>query len=339
MSVAPLVSVVLPIRNEAKTIRTCLDAILAQDYGVEALEIVVADGGSTDGTCEILAEYTARAGVRVVENPQGIVSAGLNRAIAAARGEYIVRVDGHTFLSPSYVRMCVETLQATGADNVGGPQQSEAQTLIGSLVALATSSPFGIGDSKFHYATTPQWVDTVYLGAWPRRLFERVGGFDESLVRNQDYEFNYRTRQAGGRIWYTPEIRSIYRPRESLGAFVRQYFQYGQWKAIVIRRHPASTRWRHLVAPLFVVSLLGLGVLSPFVRQARRLLALLLALYGIGGAAESLRLAVRRREARALWLLPVFFLLHVTWGSGFLSNLLPALTRPAPNTSVSAEEG
>jgi succinoglycan biosynthesis protein ExoA len=318
----PLVSVVLPIRNEAQTIRECLDAVLAQDYGRDHLEIIVAEGGSTDETRAILAEYAARGELRVVDNPRGIVPAGLNRAIAAARGEYIVRVDGHTFLAPDYISTCVATLAATGAANVGGPQKPEARTLLGSLVALVTSSPFGIGDSKFHYSDTPQWVDTVYLGAWPRSLFEQIGGFDESLVRNQDYEFNYRTRRAGRRIWYNPRIRSVYRPRESLRAFIRQYFQYGQWKAIVIRRHPASTRWRHLVAPVFVLALGGLGLLAPVWQGARRLLALVLALYTMAGLAESARLARRQGRWQALLLLPFFFILHVSWGSGFLMRLI-----------------
>lgn len=314
----PLVSLVLPIRNEAATIRACLDAILAQEWGVDHLEIIVADGMSDDGTREILAEYAARAPLRVVDNPARIVPAGLNRAIAAARGDYIVRVDGHAFLEPSYVSRCIATLEATGAANVGGPQVPVAQTLVGKLVALATSSPFGIGDSKFHYSETPQWVDTVYLGAWRRRLFDEIGGFDETLVRNQDYEFNFRTRQAGGRIWYNPAIRATYRPRESLRAFLSQYFQYGQWKVTVIRQHPDSVRWRHLVAPTFVLALGSLSALASCSRLARRLLTLMLALYATAGLAESARLARKKREPRALLLLPIFFLLHLAWGSGFL---------------------
>lgn len=323
MSERPFVSVIVPLRNEAGTIRACLEAILAQDYGPEHFEVLVADGGSDDGTASILAEYAARGAIRLIDNPAGTASAGLNRCLTLARGEIITRVDGHTIVAEDYLSACVAALETSGAANVGGRMQPLGRTRVGRLIGLATSSPFGIGDSKFHYATTPQWVDTVYLGAWRRSLFDQIGGFDETMHRHQDYEFNYRTRRHGGRIWFTPAIRSWYFPRESLRAFVHQYFTYGWWKATLVAREPASIRWRHLVAPLFVLSLL-----VALLAQGSQVLALELGAYVALAVGESLRQTWRHRSPEALALLPIFLALHLAWGSGFLVRLFSLLWTP-----------
>ncbi|HBY92800.1 MAG: glycosyltransferase family 2 protein [Ardenticatenaceae bacterium] len=327
MSTRPFVSVIIPLRNEVTTIRACLEAILGQDYGSDHFEILVADGRSDDGTIAVLAEYAACGAVRVLDNPERLTSTGLNRCLAVARGEIIARVDGHTIVAPNYLSACVAALETSSAANVGGRMQPLGRTRIGRLIGLATSSPFGIGDSKFHFATTPQWVDTVYLGAWRRDLFDQIGGFDETMHRHQDYEFNYRTRRHGGHIWFTPTIRSWYFPRESLLSFVHQYFTYGWWKATLVAREPASIRWRHLVAPLFVLSLL-VGLLS----GGGRLLALELSLYAALAIGESLRQVVRHRSFEALALPPVFLILHLAWGSGVVARLasLRWISRPMP---------
>lgn len=317
MTERPFVSVIIALRNEVNTIRACLEAILAQDYGRERFEVIVADGRSDDGTAAILAEYTARGAIRLLDNPATFAATGLNRSLAAARGEIIVRVDGHTILAPDYISVCVATLRATSAANVGGRMQPLGRTRVGRLIGLATSSPVGIGDSKFHFATTPQWVDTVYLGAWRRSLFEQIGGFDETMRRHQDYEFNYRTRRHGGRIWFTPAIRSSYIPRDSLSAFLRQYFNYGWWKATLVAREPASIRWRHLVAPLFVLSFL-IGLLP----HGSSILALELGLYAALVVVESLRQTRRHRTLEALALPLIFLILHLAWGSGVLARLI-----------------
>src|SRR5690606_4682773 len=198
--VPPFVSVIMPIRNEAAFIERSLGAVLAQDYPHTHLEVLVADGMSSDTTRLIIGDLAAGSDVPVtiVDNPGKIVPTGFNRALAQARGDIIVRVDGHTIVAPDYVTECVAALERSGADNVGGRMNAVSSSLLGEAIALATSSPFGVGGSRFHYSQEDEWVDTVYMGAWPRSVFERIGGFDEDMVRNQDDEFNYRLRSAGG---------------------------------------------------------------------------------------------------------------------------------------------
>ena len=226
----PSVSVLMPVRNEAQYITRSLEAILAQEYP-GALEVLVVDGMSDDGTRDIVTNIAAEnPQVRLLDNPGRLVAIGLDRGAARARGDIFVRVDGRAFLPPGYVRRCVQLLAETGAANVGGTQVPLADTVQGRAIAAAMASPFGVGTARFRFATRPQQVDTVYLGAWPRASFEQAGGFDESLVRNQDYEFNYRFRQAGGTILYSPELRVAYYGRPTLSALWRQYYDYGFYR-------------------------------------------------------------------------------------------------------------
>jgi len=348
-----LVSVVVPVRNEAPRVGACLEGLLAQDYGLARMEIIVVDGMSTDGTRDILQTYAARyPNIRMLDNPGRIVPVGMNMGIRAAGGDYIIRVDGHTVLPPNYVSLCVRFLEQTGADNVGGTMRAMGDGYLAKAIAIATSSPFGVGNSPFHYSDKAQWVDTVYLGAFRREALERVGLYDESLVRNQDYELNYRIRKAGGRIFYTPEIFAYYYGRDSLGALWRQYHQYGLWKVRVIARHPGSAQVRHFAAPLFVAGLLSLGVLAPVLPFARWLLGLQLMLYALAGVTSSTREALRK-GLKFLPVLPlVFLVLHLSWGLGFLrggcglaasavvQRARRALARslaPAPNAATDAE--
>lgn len=316
-SMWPLVSVIMPLRNEADMIRRSLGAVLAQDYPGEQLEVLVVDGMSDDDTRAIVGEMAAADGrVRLLDNPARIVPTAMNIGIAAARGEVIVRVDGHTLIAPDYVARCVHHLRETGADNVGGAMQPAGLTPVGRAIAAATRSPFGI-PTRFHHSARPGFVDTVYMGAWPRATLVRVGGFDESLVRNQDYELNYRIRRSGGRIYFAPDIRSTYYGRQTLTALARQYFQYGAWKARVIAQHPLSTRPRHLVAPAFVAAVAVGAALAPVSRWARALLALAAGSYALANGAVSLRLAARRGRDLLPWLPVAFATVHVSWGAGF----------------------
>ena len=202
--------------------------------------------------------------VRLIDNPGKIVSTGLNAAIRAARGHIIIRMDAHTEYAPDYIRRCVETLRRTGAENVGGPARTRAETFLERAVAAAYHSPFSVGGARFHDIGYEGWVDTVTYGCWPREVFERFGYFDEELVRNQDDEHNLRIIRGGGRIWQNPDIKSWYRPRGSLPALFRQYLQYGYWKARVIQKHNLPASWRHLVPGAFVLTLLVLFLLSIF---------------------------------------------------------------------------
>ena len=317
------VSILMPVRNEAGHIQRSLEAVLMQDYPPEHMEVLVADGMSEDGTRLIVESYrAAHPNLRLVDNPGEIVPTGLNAALRVAQGEIIIRVDGHTIIAPDYVRQCVAALERSGADNVGGRMDALGQGGFGAAVARATSSPFGVGGARFHYSDSEEWVDTVYLGAWPRRVFEQVGLFDEELVRDQDDEFNYRLRENGGRILLSPAIRSVYTVRSMPHKLWKQYFQYGYWKVRVLQKHPRQMRPRQFVPPAFVLSLLAALALALVTPVGGWLLA------GIGGAYLAANLgAATLTAARRSWqhflLLPmVYAILHLSYGSGFLVGLV-----------------
>lgn len=318
----PFVTVIMPIRNEAAYIARSLGAVLAQDYPPERMEVLVVDGMSDDGTREVISSLQVRHprfAIRILDNPARIVPTALNLGLRHARGEIIIRVDGHCEIAPDYVRRCVEVLQETGADNVGGLQRSIGKTVIGRAIALATSFPFGVGNARFRYSSEPGWVDTVCLGAYRREVFARIGGFDEELVRNQDDEFNFRLTQAGGKIWLDPSIRSIYYSRASLRGLWRQYFQYGLYKVRVIQKRRGIPSWRHLVPAVFVLGLVGSLFLALVTRQPLWALGVAGPYAGANAAAS---LWTARHDPRALPFLPLAFAtLHLAYGLGFLWGL------------------
>ena len=338
----PLVTIIMPIRNEAAYIRRSLGAVLAQDYPPERMEVLVVDGMSVDGTREAVGELASthpHISVRLLDNPARIVPAALNIGLRHARGKVIIRVDGHCEIAPDYVRRCVEVLQETGADNVGGLQRAVGETPVGRAVALATSSPFGVGNARFRYAKKPGRVDTVYLGAYRREVFDRVGLFDEELVRNQDDEFNFRLTQAGGRIWLDPSIRSVYYSRTSLRGLWRQYFQYGFYKVRVIQKRRAIPSWRHLVPSAFVLGLAGSVFLAVVTYQP--LWAFSVALpYAVANSTAAIWTA--RYDWRTLALLPLAFAtLHLAYGLGFLWGLWwwGVASRPKTREEPTTEAG
>ena len=318
----PLVSVIMPIRNEARFIAQSLGAVLAQDYPAELIEIIVVDGMSADSTRAIItqAAQAARRNVAVLDNPAGIVPVAMNIGLRAARGAIIVRVDGHCEIAPDYVRRCVMALQRTGADNVGGLQRAVSETPIGRAIALATSSPFGVGGARFHYDARPGWVDTVYLGAYRRDVFERIGGFDEELVRNQDDELNFRLTQAGGKIWLDPSIQSVYYSRPSLRKLWKQYFEYGFYKVRVMQKRGGVASWRHLVPGIFVLSLLLSGLLALLTRKPRWALAVA-GPYALANGLASARTSIK--DIGVFLVMPLTFLiLHAAYGSGFVLGVI-----------------
>ncbi len=262
----PAVSVVIPCRNEVESIAGCLQSILAQRPPPGGFEVIVADGMSGDGTREVLramsASRAAGPPLRIIDNPGGIVSTGLNAAIREARGGLIVRMDCHSEYADDYLQQCVECIHSVGADNVGGPAHTRAHTYLQRAIAAAYHSPFSTGGARFHDVDHEGYVDTVTYGCWRREAFERFGDFDEELVRNQDDEHNLRITRAGGRIWQTPRIRSWYQPRGSLKALFRQYAQYGYWKVRVMRKHGRPASWRHLVPCAFVLFLFAFALLA-----------------------------------------------------------------------------
>ncbi len=313
---APPVTAVIPARNEENAIAAALTSILDQGYA-GPLDIVVAVAPSTDRTLEILNAIAATVErVTVVDNPAGTTPAGLNAAIAEATGDVIVRCDAHSEIPAGYVTAAVRTLGATGAVNVGGVQHAEGIGPMQRAIAAAMSSPFGVGDARFHMGGEPGLVDTVYLGVFRRDALDAVGGFDETLIRNQDYELNYRLRQAGGDVYFDPSLRVTYRPRSTLSGLWRQYYEYGRWKRVVMRQHPGSVRWRQFVAPVFVV---GLG-LSGIAATAghRKLAAIVPGAYVAATVTTTVAELLKRRDRATLLLPAVFPTMHIAWGTGFL---------------------
>ena len=318
----PCVTIILPIRNEACHITRCLDGVLTQDYPHDKLEVLVIDGMSDDGTRQIVANVAKLDNrVRLLDNPQLIVPTGLNRGIHAARGDVIIRVDGHAVIASDYVRKCVRDLARIDADCVGGPVYTVGETYVARGIAFAQSSPFGVGNAVFRYASVGRYVDTLAFGAHRREIFQRVGLFDEELVRNQDDEFNFRLIRAGGKIWLDPEIHSIYYSRSSFNGLWKQYFGYGFWKVRVIQKHGRPASWRHLMPAFFVVGLGASGVSALISRSPLWLLIVILP-YTLACISVSLKLASHKGWLYVPLLPIAFATLHVSYGIGFLFGLI-----------------
>ncbi|HEY7849036.1 MAG TPA: glycosyltransferase family 2 protein [Ktedonobacterales bacterium] len=317
----PFVTVIMPVRNEEAIIARSLGAVLSQHYPPERVEALIADGQSDDHTREVIASLPGAERVRVIENPQRRQAFGLNLALRQARGDIIVRVDGHTIIAPDYVRQCVQALTESGAVNVGGRMEPYGATPVGRAIAAAGASRFGV-PTAFHVSDTPQYTDTVYLGAWPRSALLAIGGFDERLRVNEDYELNYRLRQAGGRIYLSPAIRSTYFGRQTLGALARQYFAYGWDRTNTLKLHPGSLKLRQLVAPTFVAALLIGGALATVNVAARVAWVALLALYALANLLASAQVARRAGWEQFSRLPLVFATMHVAWGLGFWRGVL-----------------
>lgn len=324
----PTVSIVIPCFNEEKRIHTLLDAIFTQTYPRELLDVTIADGHSTDQTRQVIAQFQRKhpdLKIQVIDNDARTIPAGVNRAIAVSHGEIILRLDGHSAPYPDYVEKAVEALEAGKGQNVGGVWEIQpgAETWIARSIAIAAAHPLGVGDAFYRHAKQAAVVDTVPFGAWKRSLVEELGGYDESLLSNEDYEFNARIRQRGGKIWLDPAIRSRYFARPTLAALARQYWRYGFWKFQMLRRSPGTLRWRQALPPLFVLSLLGSTLLSPAWPVFGWLLAFeLLTYFGILGLA-GLRSTIQHRGAFLLFGLPLAItVMHTAWGSGFLWSIL-----------------
>jgi hypothetical protein len=320
---APFVSVLMPVRNEVGYLGRSVGSVLAQDYPASRLEVIVADGMSDDGSRERLAAMAAHhEGLRIIDNPARIASTGLNAALSVARGEVIVRVDGHCEIAPDYVRRCVAHLGAGGADGVGGPIRTIGETPIARVIARAMSTRFGVGDSAFRTVSgETRLTDTVAFPAYRRALIDRAGPFDEELVRNQDDEYNYRLRGLGARILLAADVRSRYYSRGTLGSLWRQYLEYGYWKVRVMQKHPQQMRPRQFVPPLFVLSLLAAGAATPFVPGAAPALAAILAAY-LGANLSAAAITGPPPGGPAVCLPAAFATMHVAYGLGFLAGLV-----------------
>jgi glycosyltransferase involved in cell wall biosynthesis len=341
----PLVTLILPIRNEAAYIERCLQSILAQDYPTDRMEILITDGMSTDDTREkintilhplsgVYPEQSRRVSrllstVLVIDNPGRIVPTGMNIALRQARGEIIIRVDGHCVIAPDYVSNCVKHLQKDGVAGVGGPMESIGETSIAKAIAIGMSSLFGVGNSAFRTVSGRSMLaDTVPFPAYTQEIIERAGLYDEELVRNQDDEYNYRIRELGGRIMLAGDVRSAYFSRTSMKGLWRQYFQYGYWKVRVLQKHPRQMSLRQFVPPLFVLALVisallallsALGLLSSVYGRLSSIIPLL---YLSANLLASIYTASKRGWKYAFILPLTFAILHLSYGLGFLTGLL-----------------
>ncbi len=312
----PPVSVVVPVLNEERHLADAVGRILDQDYP-GPLEVVLALGPSRDRTDQVAGKLGERdPRVRSVRNPTGRTPNGLNAAIAASTSPVVVRVDGHGLLAPDYVRTAVRLLRETGAANVGGLMAAEGVTDFERAVARAMTSVFGVGGARFHTGGEAGPADTVYLGVFRREVLERLGGYDESFLRAQDWELNHRIRIAGGLVWFTPELSVTYRPRSTLRALARQYFHYGRWRRVVMRQHPGTANARYLAPPAAVLAcLLGFaaGALQPW--------ALVVPGGYLLGVLAATALTARGLPPRAVLALPaVYATMHWCWGLGFLTS-------------------
>lgn len=325
---SPKVSIIVPCYNEQSTIRLLLEALREQTYPRAEMEVIIADGFSTDGTREAIAAFQRDFPdlcVRLVENAHRSIPSGVNRAIEAARGEIILRLDAHSKPYPDYVENSISAHDQGRGANVGGVWEIRPGdvTWIANSIAVAAAHPLGVGDALYRHTKHAAEVDTVPFGSFRRTLIEQIGLFDESLLTNEDYEFNARVRKSGGKIWLDPSIRSIYFARPTLLELIRQYWRYGFWKWRMLRRYPDTLRWRQALPPLFVLGLIGLTLLSIFLPLARVLLAGELFLYFSIMILAGLQAALQQRKAYFIVGLPLAIAaMHLSWGSGFLWSIL-----------------
>jgi glycosyltransferase involved in cell wall biosynthesis len=317
------------VRDEAAAIGPCLEAVLAQSYPRDLVEVVVVDAGSQDGTVAVVESYRRRDGrVRLCHNPAGSIPAGLNVGIRAATGDVIARVDSRTVLAPDYLAQAVRLIAETGASNVGGAVRFVSTAYMARALGLVMQSPFGVGGAAARYGGgRDRWTDTVYLGVVPRRVFEAVGLYDEEILQDEDTELNYRIRERGGRVLLSDALRSAYTNPASVRRFVKKNFAFGYWKARVWQKHPALIAWRHLVPPAFVLGLAGGAVLAALVPVSRPVVGGAFGLYVAGAVGATLAVSRRAGWRHALPLPALFAAMHVAWGVGFLAGAARFLPR------------
>jgi glycosyltransferase involved in cell wall biosynthesis len=319
----PAVSVIIPVLNEERFLKQSVQAILNQNYSGQ-FEIILALGPSKDQTNVIAQELAQDKRIKLVENPSGRTASALNNAIKNSNFDIIVRLDGHAIVDSSYIKNAVNTLLESGADNVGGLMKAEGTNAFEKSVAAAMTSKFGVGNAPFHVGGKSGEVDTVYLGTFRKSALERVGYFDESFIRAQDWEMNYRIRKTGGKIWFNPDLVVSYRPRKNILQLAKQYFEYGRWRKQVTKTYPETVSMRYLAPPVTVSGLIAgfvmvlfskileinwlqIGWLAPLVY----LTVILLAFLSIGS-----KIGLLSR----LYLLLVLPTMHLSWGVGFLKG-------------------
>ena len=309
------ISVILPVLNEAKYLEDSVNSILSQNFD-GALEVILAVGPSEDSTMEIAQALHAKdSRVVVVENPTGRTAPGLNRAIAASRYSIIVRVDGHSQIPDNYCETAFQTLLETGAVNVGGVMAAEGVSLFERAVSRAMRSPLGVGAARFHTGGGAGESDTVYLGCFRKEALLAVGGFDERFTRAQDWELNFRLRSNGGKVYFDPRLHVTYRPRSTVAALAKQYFEYGRWRRVVSRRHKGTINYRYLAPPVALAGFLASIVLGGLLHSIFFIPAAIYLLFVAGAS-----IAIARSAAQYIYLLAIIPTMHFAWGAGFITS-------------------
>lgn len=322
------VSIIVPCYNEKATIRELLNGIYNQTYPRSKIAVIIADGMSIDGTRQEIKKFQTEhpdLSIRIVDNIHQTIPSGLNQAVKVSPGEFIIRLDAHSAPSEDYVEKCVKALQTGLGDNVGGVWQIRPgdKSWQARAIAASASHPLGVGDARYRIGGDAQSVETVPFGAYRRSIFDQIGYYDETLLTNEDYEFNVRIRLAGGTVWFDPSIQSVYYARPTLISLAAQYWRYGFWKARMIRRHPKTLRWRQLLPPLFVISLIILGLFSIVYPAALWVLVLELGLYGVVLLIAGIQLVVKKRDIIMIFGVPLAIAtMHITWGVAFLWSLM-----------------
>ena len=316
------VSVILPVLNEEKYLAATLAAITGQDFKGD-FEIILALGPSKDQTNAIAAQLSQKdSRIKLIQNPSGKTASALNAAIAAAIHPIIVRVDGHALLPKDYIRIAVKTLLETGAVNVGGIMAAQGETLFEKSVALAMRSPVGVGGSRFHTGGQAGPTDTVYLGVFLKSAIDAIGGFDPAFIRAQDWELNFRLRKNGGVVYFQPDLHVTYRPRSSVRALAKQYFEYGRWRREVMRTHPGTINLRYLAPPVT----LAVSTVGFFVGMFFSSIFLIAPIGYLVGVVVS-GVIVGKSFATKLMLPIVLLTMHMSWGLGFLTSSKRGLHR------------
>ncbi len=321
----PPVSVIIPVRNEEVYLADAVEHVLTQDYPAP-LEVVLAVGPSKDRTAEI-ASRLARTDPRVtaISNPSGTIPAGLNLAFGAARYDVVARMDGHALMRPGYLRTGIATLLETKAADVGGVMAAEGISRFQQAVAWGMTSKAGVGSATWHTGGEPAPADSAYLGIYQRHAVEQAGGWDEGMLRAEDWELNYRIRARGGLVWCTPALQVTYRPRASIKALASQYWHYGRWRRVVMREHPETASFRYL-APPAAATLCALGLLTGIAGLAASLPWLAIAGFVIpvsylaGITVVSVILSRGMTGAIRVRLPIVLATMHMCWGAGFLTS-------------------
>jgi glycosyltransferase involved in cell wall biosynthesis len=324
----PRVSLIIPCYNEENTIELLLNSIEQQSYPQNKMEIIIADGFSTDKTRQIIKTFREthrKMNIHVVDNPKRVIPAALNAAIRASSGELIVRMDAHTIPAANYVELSVKAYDEGKGEDVGGVIDITpgSSSWIGRSIAVATRHPLGVGDARYRWATKATYAETVAFGTYPRKIFDQIGFYDESLVANEDYEMNTRLREVGGRIWIDPAIRATYHSRPDLSSLAKQYFTYGFYKFRMLKKFPKTIRWRQALPPLFVLGILMLLLLALFWKAAQIILIVVLALYLLILASGAIPEALKKRDLILIPGIPLAIMtMHFSWGSGFWWSIL-----------------